>query len=55
MKIALVVLIWLVVLVGGWTIRMVSQLHHVRPGVFDAERAAIMFAVWTTLEARKCG
>ena len=53
MKIALVVLIGLVVLVGGSTIWMVSQLHHVRPGVFRAERAAIMFAVWTKLEARK--
>lgn len=55
MTIARVVLTWLVVLVGGWTIWMVSQHHHVRPGVFDAERAAIVFAVWTMLEARKCG
>jgi hypothetical protein len=55
MKIALVGPIWTAVLVGGWTIWMVSQLHHVRPGVFGAERMAIMFTVWTTPEARKCG
>ena len=55
MKIALAMLMWAAVLVGGWMIWMVSQLHHVGPGVFGAEGLAIVFAVWMTLEARKCG
>ena len=55
MKIALAVLVWLAVFFSGWTIWMASQLNHIRPGVFGAEGLAIVFAVWMTLEARKCG
>jgi hypothetical protein len=55
MKIAIAVLIWLAVLLGGWSIWMVSQLYHVRPGIFGAEGLVIVFAIWMTLEARKCG
>jgi hypothetical protein len=55
MKIALAVLAWAAVLAGAWVIWMASQLYEVRPGVFGAEALVIMFAVWVTLEARKCG
>jgi hypothetical protein len=55
MKLALALLTWMVVLVGGWMIWMACQLYHIRPGVFGAEGLAIVFAIWITLEARKCG
>ena len=55
MKIVLALLMWTAVLVGGWVIWMVSQLHQVRPGVFVAEAMAVVLAIWMTLEARKCG
>ncbi|WP_156433769.1 hypothetical protein [Bradyrhizobium retamae] len=55
MKIVLAVLAWTAVLAGGWVLWMASQLYQVRPGVFGAEGLAIVFAVWMTLEARKCG
>jgi len=55
MKIALALLGWTAVLVGGWMIWMVSRFFQVLPGVFGAEGLAVVFAVWMTLEARKCG
>lgn len=55
MKIALALLIWASVLAGAWVIWMASQLFQVRPGAFGAEALAVVFAVWMTLEARKCG
>ncbi|MCA6117870.1 hypothetical protein J6524_23765 [Bradyrhizobium sp. WSM 1738] len=55
MKIVLALLMWVAVLVGGWMIWMASQLYHIRPGVFGAVGLAIVFAIWVTLEARKCG
>jgi hypothetical protein len=55
MTIALALLAWAVALAGAWVIWMTSQLYEVRPGVFGAEALVIVFAVWMTLEARKCG
>lgn len=55
MKIALALLMWAAVLAGAWVIWMASQLYPVRPGVFGVEGLTIVFAVWMTLEARKCG
>ena len=55
MKIALVLLTWAAVLAGAWVIWMASQLYQVRHGVFGAEALSVVFAVWITLEARKCG
>jgi hypothetical protein len=55
MKIALALLAWAAVLAGGWVIWMASQLFHVLPGVFGAESLAVVFAIWMTQEARKCG
>jgi|GEM_PF-6894413 len=55
MKIALALLAWAAVLAGAWVIWMASQLYQVRHGVFGAEALAVVFAVWMTLEARKCG
>jgi hypothetical protein len=55
MTIAFVLLTWAAVLAGAWVIWMASQLHQVRPGVFGAEGLAVLFAVWMTLEVRKCG
>jgi len=55
MKIAFALLAWAVVLAGAWVIWMASNLYEVRPGVFGAEGLAVVFAVWMTLEARKCG
>ena len=55
MKIALALLIWAAVLAGAWLIWMSSQLVQILPGVFGAEGLAVVFAVWMTLEARKCG
>jgi hypothetical protein len=55
MKIALAVLAWVAALAGGYVIWMASQLYQIMPGVFGAEGLAILFAVWITLEARKCG
>lgn len=55
MKIALAVLSWTVALAGGSMICAASQLYHIRPGVFGAEGLMIAFAIWMTLEARKCG
>jgi hypothetical protein len=34
---------------------MASQLFQILPGVFVAEALTVVFAVWMTLEARKCG
>jgi hypothetical protein len=55
MKIALVLLAWAAVLAGAWVIWMASQLFQILPGVFGVEALAVVFAVWMTLEARKCG
>lgn len=55
MKIAVALLIWAAVLAGAWVIWMASQLYQVLPGVFGAEGLAVVFAIWMTLEARKCG
>jgi hypothetical protein len=55
MKISLALLTWAAVLAGAWVIWMASQLYEVRPGVFGAEGLAVVFAIWMTLEARKCG
>jgi len=55
MKITLALLTWAAVLAGAWVIWMASQLCQVRPGAFGAEALAVVFAVWMTLEARKCG
>ena len=55
MKIAFALLTWAAVLAGAWVIWMASQLYEVRPGVFGTEALVILFAVWMTLEARKCG
>jgi hypothetical protein len=55
MRIALALLTWLAVVVGGWMIWMVGQLYHVRPGLFGAEGLAVVLAIWMTLEARRCG
>ena len=52
MNIALARMTWTAVLAGAW---MASQLNEVRPGVPGAEGLAVVFAVWMTLEARKCG
>ena len=55
MKIALALLTWAAALAGAWLIWMASQLFQIFPGVFGAEGLAVVFAVWMTLEARKCG
>ena len=55
MKIVLALLAWTAALAGAWVIWMASQLYQVGPGVFGAEGVALVFAVWITLEARKCG
>jgi hypothetical protein len=55
MKIALALLMWAVVLAGAWVIWMASQLYPVGPGAFGAEGLAVVFAMWMTLEPRKCG
>jgi hypothetical protein len=55
MKIALALLTWAAVLAGAWMIWMAGQLYQVRPGMFGAEGLAVVFAVWKTLETRKCG
>jgi hypothetical protein len=55
MKIALALLMWAAVLAGAWVIWMASQLYPVGSGVFGAEGLAVVFAMWMTLEARKCG
>ena len=55
MKIALALLAWAAVLAGAWVIWMASQLYDVRPGVFGTEALVIVFAMWMTLEARRCG
>jgi hypothetical protein len=55
MKLSLALLTWVAVLAGAWVIWMASQLYEVRPGVFGAEALVIAFAIWMTLEARKCG
>ena len=55
MKIALSLLAWAAVLAGAWVIWMASQLYQILPGVFGAEGLAVMFAIWMTQEARKCG
>jgi hypothetical protein len=55
MMIVFAVLSWAAALAGGSMIWMASQLNHVRPGVFGAEGLTIAFAIWMTLEARKCG
>jgi hypothetical protein len=34
---------------------MASQLYQIRPGAFGAKGLAVVFVVWMTLEARKCG
>jgi hypothetical protein len=52
MKIALALLAWAAVPAGAW---VASQLYQIRPGVFGAEALAVVFAVWMTQEARKCG
>jgi hypothetical protein len=55
MKIALALLAWAAVLAGAWVIWIASQLFQLRHGVFGAEALAVVFAVWMTLEASKCG
>ena len=55
MKIVLALLAWAAVLACAWVIWMASQLYQVGPGVFGAEGMVVVFAVWITLEARKCG
>ena len=55
MKMALALLAWAAVLAGAWVIWMASQFFQVRPGAFGAEALAVVFAVWMTLEASKCG
>ena len=55
MMIVFAVLSWAATLAGASMIWMASQLHHIRPGVFGAEGLTIVFAIWMTLEARKCG
>jgi hypothetical protein len=55
MKIALALLAWAAVPAGAWVIWMANLLYQVRPGAFVAEALAAVFAVWITLEARKCG
>jgi hypothetical protein len=55
MKIAIALLVWTAVLAGAWVIWMASQLYQVLPGVFGAEGLAVVFAIWMTLEVRKCG
>ena len=55
MKIVLALLAWTAALAGAWVIWMASQLYQVRPGVFGSEGLVVVFAVWMTLEARKCG
>lgn len=51
----LAALAWAVAFAGGWVIWTASQIYHVRPGVLGAEGLAVVFALWLTLEARKCG
>jgi hypothetical protein len=55
MKIAIAPLMWTAALAGTWVIWMASQLYPVRPGVFGTDALAAVFAVWMTLEIRKCG
>jgi hypothetical protein len=55
MKIALALLTGAAVPAGAWLIWMAGRLYQVRPGAFGAEELAVVFVVWMTLEARKCG
>ena len=55
MKIVLALLAWAAALAGGWLVWAASQIFQIRPGVLGAEGLLVVFAVWMTLEARKCG